>query len=153
MRNVQAPHRQDGGGALRQMPQEAGTRAGSRTGGVVKDLFGQAHRDGDTFRKGSHTLGMTHRGDPETSLHAAADQVATLNTVQERVLELFDIHFQMTDEELHQHYQDRHGPCGYSTARQRRVELRDLGRIRDSGKRRQTALGKDAVVWELAVSR
>lgn len=35
------------------------------------------------------------------------------------------------------------------TARARRCELRDLGRIRDSGHRRPTSSGRAAVVWVL----
>ena len=34
-----------------------------------------------------------------------------------------------------------------STARARRVELRDGGQVRDVGRRRKTQSGRDAIVW------
>lgn len=49
----------------------------------------------------------------------------------------------LTDEEMQQRI-----PMSPNTQRPRRVELVEQGFIRDSGKRRPTSTGDDAIVWE-----
>lgn len=95
------------------------------------------------------TIGMVHTGDPATSHAAAAGVRERLTETQERVHEIILSSGMdgFTDDELHHRYRTIYGPCGHSTARQRRVELRDLGKVVDTGRTRLSDTGKPATVW------
>ena len=96
------------------------------------------------------TKGMTHRNDPETSRLAAERVQPRLTTLQGRVLAILE-EGPMTDDELYHAYVAKYGPVAYVTPAKRRGELRDQGRVVDTGQRRFVATtGSKAVVWGLA---
>jgi len=90
--------------------------------------------------------------DPETS-HEAALSV-TLTNVERLQRAIFDILYlrdSMTDEEIFPEARRRLKDWTQVTesgARTRRSELVDMGMVRDSGKRRPTRSGRNAIVWE-----
>lgn len=79
-----------------------------------------------------------------TSYQAAKEIEPHMNMLQRRVLAAIERRHEwgMTDREIEEAL-DLIG----STARPRRRELQLSGLIRDSGKRRKTASGRNAVVW------
>lgn len=91
-------------------------------------------------------------GDPDTS-HAAARSVRPFLTARrEAVLLVLSGAGPMTDEELHAEYAfavalDVVPPQSASGLRTRRSELVDAGMVVDTGERRATASGRQAVVW------
>lgn len=108
-------------------------------------------RQEDLFAPGPAPVprGMTHTGDPDTSRHAAERVSECLTQLQERVLRLLMDLGPMTDHELHAAYVHRYGPAAYVTPAKRRGELRDQGRVADTGERRIVpTTGSLAVVWK-----
>jgi len=75
---------------------------------------------------------------------AAADGVVNAGTQRHTILEWLREHGPAIDEEI----QDELG-INPNAERPRRVELKDFGFIRDSGKRRLTKSGHWAVLWEV----
>jgi hypothetical protein len=76
---------------------------------------------------------------------AAAASIALFRASHlQRVLEFIDARGERgaTDEEIAAGVRLRE-----STARARRVDLRDGGQVRDSGRRRKTHSGRDVIVW------
>ena len=87
----------------------------------------------------------TRKGDPETSLAAAAS-VKELTEKQKSVLAVLKQYGPATDGELRQKFP----PYTQSDSglRTRRSELVNRGLVRDSGERRRLASGRMAIVWE-----
>ena len=79
-----------------------------------------------------------------TSLAAAESIAPTAATLRAQVFDLLRSHGGMTDEEMQQALS-----MNPSTQRPRRGELVDAGQVRDSGRTRKTASGREAVVWEV----
>lgn len=80
----------------------------------------------------------------ETSREAAAAIQPSLGNLQKRVLlALTGSRDGMTDLELQEHLK-----MDGSTQRPRRVWLQQHGFVRDSGRKRKTESGRQAVVWE-----
>jgi hypothetical protein len=90
--------------------------------------------------------------DPETS-REAAQSVERLTDKQQYILRILSYR-PRTDEEIWEHIvfpTDDFGlayPMSVSGARTRRKELVDMNLVRDSGKRRKTRSGRNAIVWE-----
>jgi len=85
--------------------------------------------------------------DPSTS-HEAAASITGLRERQRRILEILRASDGMTDEELVAAYVRSDAP--YQTpqsVRSRRSELRDLGLVRDTSRRRPMRSGRQAIVW------
>jgi hypothetical protein len=82
--------------------------------------------------------------DPETS-HDAAQSVERLTEKHEYMLALLRDVGPATDERL---FQYAIAVMSESGARTRRSELVAMGLVRDSGKRRKTRSGRNAIVWE-----
>ena len=88
------------------------------------------------------------RGDPDTSHEAAMSfEAKRLTAIQVDVLDWFRQVGSGTDEELEDALLAQHP--GFSTLRKRRSELVDMGKLRDSGKRRVNRNGRKMVVWGL----
>lgn len=87
--------------------------------------------------------GKSRRDHPDTA-HEAAEKITGVSGRQRRLV--FDLiaasEIGMTDEEM----QDASG-LSPSSQRPRRVELVDGGHIEDSGLRRKTKSGREAIVW------
>lgn len=80
---------------------------------------------------------------------AAAEEIAPARiTLRTRVLNYLRSQGPATDEILQNHLD-----MGPSTERPRRIELVNLGLVRDSGLVMQTASGRSAVVWEAVPER
>lgn len=92
--------------------------------------------------------------DPDTS-HLAADlSHAKLSELQAIVLGIFhDVpDFGLTDSELDRYYADNSSHRGwpsirFETPRKRRSDLSKLGKLEDSGIRRENPFGRLEVVW------
>ncbi len=82
--------------------------------------------------------------DSETSEAAAESMKVDAATLRGRVLEFIRASGGATDEET-----QRGLSMNPSTQRPRRVELVERGLVRDGGKKRRTASGRFAVVWEV----
>jgi hypothetical protein len=82
-------------------------------------------------------------GDPGTS-HEAARSVTELSEKQELILSALRRNPSI-DEEIQDWFSIVMSPSG---ARTRRAELVDMNLVRDSGKRRKTRSGRNAIVWE-----
>lgn len=84
-----------------------------------------------------------HQRHSDTS-KAAADSIKhVIGPLHVKVLDALEVSGGLTDEEL----------CdllclGGNTLRPRRRELELMNRVRDSGKRRRTMSGRQAVIWE-----
>lgn len=92
----------------------------------------------------------TRRGDPETSRVAAAN-VRGVRASHRRVIQLFRTYGPQTDQEAYQAAIAEGWRVSPSGLRSRRAEVtppRGRG-IRDSGRKRKTDMGFDAIVWEL----
>lgn len=89
----------------------------------------------------ANTEGRSRRGSPETSRQAAKANAVRSGTQRAAVLEAIVAH-PGTDDEVAQRTQ----LYRYSAA-PRRNELAELGLVEDSGVRRRTGRGSDAVVW------
>jgi hypothetical protein len=86
-------------------------------------------------------------GDPETS-HEAARSVKGLSKKQRFILRLLRA-APATDEEIWEHVSEwTFAAITPSGARTRRAELVAMNLVRDSGERRKTRSGRDAIVWE-----
>lgn len=81
----------------------------------------------------------------ETSRAAAEAIAPKIGPMHEQIIEHLACIGGATDEEMQRHI--RMSP---NTQRPRRRELQLMGRIVDSGLRRPTSSGRDAVVWTLA---
>jgi transcription initiation factor IIE alpha subunit len=79
----------------------------------------------------------------DTSREAAALIEPKRPTLRARVLKAIKRYGALTDEEI----QTETG-LNPSTVRPRRIELVEMGLVRDSGRRRETRSGRRAVVWE-----
>lgn len=91
--------------------------------------------------------GMTHHDDPYTSHEAAAAIERRRTELHEKVLEAFDAHGAMTDEDLEQLPEFvEYGP---STIRKRRSELLQAGAIIAIGDRRNSR-GRRMLIWSRA---
>ena len=88
------------------------------------------------------------RGDPDTS-HDAAASITDLTARRAAVLDLLRRDGWMTDETIHDHYQDGdiQPPQSPSGLRTRRSELVTLGLVCDTGEREILRSGRRAVVW------
>lgn len=87
------------------------------------------------------------RSDPETS-HEAASSLTHLRARQAAVLALLRLHGPRTLEELVRDYhKSRHTKQSDSGIRTRCSELVFAGLVEDSGERRKTKAGRNAVVW------
>lgn len=86
------------------------------------------------------------KGAPETQRRAALEVYPRTGTARRRVLDAiaYARDFGRTDEELMRQLQ-----MMLNTVRPRRNELLGAGWVADSGKRRRTATGSEAVVWVL----
>lgn len=91
------------------------------------------------------TTTLPYQHHSETSLAAAEYSQARARTDKARVLFVLTSAGVrgMTDEEI-QHVAELHG----STERPRRIALCNEGKVIDSGKKRMTASGRMATVWE-----
>lgn len=93
---------------------------------------------------------VARRTDPPTS-HAAAASVTNLRASHRRVIQLFRTYGPMTDAEaLEAAISDgwHVSPSGLRSRRSEVTPPRGRG-IRDSGKKRKSEFGQEAVVWEL----
>jgi hypothetical protein len=90
-------------------------------------------------------------GDLETS-HEAARSVKNTASVRAAILRILE-HGPHTDEQIAYRYENEHpslpmvSPSGL---RSRRAELVDDGQVVDSGERRKTTSGRNAICWRLA---
>lgn len=100
---------------------------------------------------GNDLFDLPYNGEPPAQKHSATSKAAAeeikdkIGPLHRNVLGALNICGPMTDEEL----------ClriglGGNTLRPRRRELQLMGKIRDSGRKRQCRSGRQAVVWELA---
>ena len=90
--------------------------------------------------------------DPSTS-HAAAASVRNITQTQDHILLL--LNFPMTDDELVDAFYRMADSNGWKQAspsgiRSRRAELVALGLVKDTGERRKTFSGRQAIVWQAA---
>lgn len=95
------------------------------------------------------TRAVARRSDPATS-HAAAASVMNIRAAHRRVAQLFTTYGAMSDEEALEAAKADGWSVSPSGLRTRRGELcppRGAG-IRDSGRTRKLATGRDATVWE-----
>jgi hypothetical protein len=92
---------------------------------------------------------LARGGDPETS-HEAARSIVELTEKQEFLRALLRREGPSTDEEIWNHMIICIGfpLMSESGARTRRAELVAMNAVRDSGKRRKTRSGRNAIVWE-----
>jgi len=87
---------------------------------------------------------LPYQAHSETSRTAAEGMRSTAVTDRELVLRLLKGKLGgMTDEEI-----QRKLKLNPSTERPRRIELVQAGKVRDSGRRRNTASGRPAAIWE-----
>lgn len=87
-----------------------------------------------------------HRG-IDTSIEAAEGVAPKAHTVRQQVYEMISdagLHGQTTEE-----LATRLG-IDYGTVQPRTSELKKAGMIRDSGRRRKNAIGKNIIVWIIA---
>jgi hypothetical protein len=91
---------------------------------------------------------MTRWSDPVTSLLAAAS--VDLTKGQKIVMSAFRTRRSMTDDELIAQVAKLGLKLSPSGCRSRRKELVEMGLIRDSGVKEQTASNRSTIVWELA---
>jgi len=88
--------------------------------------------------------------DPQTSWDAARSLTdEDISDTQREILEVFAVIGPMTDEELIEMAETmgmRRSPSGIRT---RRNELVETGIVEDTGQRRPTRSGRQAVVWDL----
>jgi hypothetical protein len=99
-----------------------------------------------------NTTPRARNTDPTTS-HQAAASVATdtLTRTQALILEALRAHGPLTDEQLcHRIAKVERKPVSVSGVRTRRSELVTASRVIDTGERRQTATGRQAIVWNVA---
>jgi len=96
----------------------------------------------------------TRRKHPETS-HEAARSIEALTAKREAVLRVLSNYGRGTEEQIADWYalarsQNQHLFPGQSPSglRARRSELVTLGLVRDSGERKRTRYGRQAIVWE-----
>jgi hypothetical protein len=88
---------------------------------------------------------LHRRTDPDTSVSAAKRIKPALAELQQQVLAwLGEQPEGATDEELSEAFQ-----CKRSTYRTRRSELVDMGKVRDSTRRKPLSSGRMAIVWEV----
>lgn len=92
----------------------------------------------------ANDIGLVRNDHPSTAKAAAHAAFPRSGTWRRKVLDAIALR-PRTDDEL-QHDLTMSG----NTERPRRVELVDGGWINDSGERRRTAGGQDAIVWQLA---
>ena len=100
----------------------------------------------------THTTPRARNTDPTTS-HQAAASVATdtLTRTQALIIEALRAHGPLTDEQLCQRIAEvERKPVSVSGIRTRRSELVTAGRVVDTGERRQTTTGRQAIVWSVA---
>jgi hypothetical protein len=93
---------------------------------------------------------LTRSTDPATSYAAATSVLDGLTDLQDRVLRLFRRYGPMTQHDLIARYRvdvDGGADTAESTIRTRCAELRDAGRLIDSGARACLPSGRQAVVW------
>lgn len=90
-------------------------------------------------------------GDPVTS-HRAAASVTELTAKQEAVLRVFNNYKRLTDEQLATIYSTLPDFPAQSESglRTRRSELVTRGKVKDSGERGLTAMGRQCIIWALA---
>lgn len=100
------------------------------------------------------TRHRSHTGDPETSKEAA-ERVTGSERLKAAILELLEMSGGLTADEAqgaYLHARDARGwPVVQPHSVNRRLsELHSDGRVRDSGRRRETEYGRNAVVWVLS---
>lgn len=95
------------------------------------------------------------RTDPGTS-HAAAKSVRNQTDTHERILELFEMYGDATDEDLFIYWgqlaslRDDWPTISPSGLRSRRAELVALGLVVDTGRKDKTSTGRACIVWDRA---
>jgi len=96
---------------------------------------------------GRQAIGKFNAGGPDTQRKAAIAQWPTSGTQRRHILDFIAEQEDRgaTDEEIEQCFGARH-----QSASARRNELMNDGWIEDSGKRRRTTSGKEAIVWVLS---
>lgn len=83
---------------------------------------------------------------PRVTSEEAAEKIAPkVGSLQRRVYECIEQHGPCTDEQI-----CKHTGMNPSTERPRRIELVELGKLRDSGKVGLTESKRRAVLWEVA---
>jgi hypothetical protein len=87
--------------------------------------------------------------DPVTS-HLAARSVSNTMLVQERIVALYRRFGAMTDEELCAMFDARPVWASPSSIRSRRAELVAAGVVVNTGRRRRTVSGRQAIVWDIS---
>jgi predicted ArsR family transcriptional regulator len=95
-----------------------------------------------TAQRNSLRITAPHSGGP-TSAAAAKAIEPHAGTLRATILDLLRRDGPLTAQEI----EDRTGLEG-NTVRPRLCELRDAGKVRDSGLTRKTRSGRDAAVWE-----
>lgn len=92
-------------------------------------------------------LGLPFQRHSDTSRQAAIDMLPKAGTKRRQVLDGIECagDYGATDEELQSALR-----MSGNTERPRRVELMDAHLIKDSGRRRQTLSGEQAVVWVIS---
>jgi hypothetical protein len=100
----------------------------------------------------TNTTPRARNTDPTTSHQAAASvAIDTLTRTQALILEALRAHGPLTDEQLcHRIAEVERKPVSVSGIRTRRSELVTAGRVVDTGERRQTTTGRQAIVWSMA---
>ncbi len=89
--------------------------------------------------------GIPPHSGSQTSYEAAVSKIGATDTERQRVLEfLRRVKFGATDEQIHNAL-----GMPQNTERPRRRELVLMGAVADSGKRRRTMSGRNAIVWEI----
>lgn len=101
---------------------------------------------------GHDQIARARTSDPETS-HEAAGSVDNLTQKQNAVLWVFQKKGALTHEELQGFYQRYEGlnmlpRQSASGVRTRASELVALGKLTDSGERKKTIGGRNAIIWE-----
>lgn len=103
----------------------------------------QCHKQTNLFDPVLEPKTTTGRDHPETSHYAAGRVLPKTGTQRGRVLEAIRRHGGLTDEEIVALLD-----MNPSSVRPRRQELQKAGWIEDSGERRPTMSGAQAIVWK-----
>lgn len=86
----------------------------------------------------------SRKTDPPTSRFGPLRQ-ASVSELQQKILDTLKIGGPQSDNELVASLEMWGSPSGIRT---RRAELVKQGKVRDSGKRKRTGSGRNAIVWE-----
>lgn len=97
---------------------------------------------------GANTPGKVQNNHPDTS-HEAADLITgvTGKARLEILAAIRSVPAGLTDEQLFAHLDQTNSTISPNARRARRGELVEKGYLKDSGKRRLTSTGRQAIVW------